>query len=45
MDDMIISLGYESRKVVLGFAWAGLDVEFATSVDKVGFGVTLGYEF
>ena len=45
LENMIISLGYEYRKVILGFEWEGLNVEFSTKVDKFGFGITLGYEF
>ena len=45
IEDMIISLGYEYRKVVLGFGYKGLNVEFSTRVDRIGFGVALGYEF
>ena len=45
MDDMSIGLGYEFRSVVLSFIWSGLKAEFSTRVDKLGFGITLGYEF
>ena len=45
LDDMSIGLGYEFRSVVLSFMWSGLKAEFSTRVDKLGFGITLGYEF
>ena len=45
LEDFTLSLGYEHRYVYLGGDCGGFDFELEFMVDRVGFGVSLGYEF
>ncbi len=45
LSDLSIGLGYEYRSVILSFMWSGLKAEFRAKLDRVGFGVSVGYEF
>ena len=45
LSDLSIGVGYEYRSVILSFMWSGLKAEFRAKLDRVGFGVSVGYEF
>ena len=44
-DNLGIYTKYEYRKIAFGVEWSGFTAELSSKLDRLGFGITIGYEF